>query len=197
MNALKALRFLPLLLAAVLLMPTQSAEAQDLHPSRLMSPLGLTRAMVGDAYVKVHYSRPYIRRRTVMGDLVPFGSVWRTGANAGTEITTTSDLMVGGEKLPAGTYTIFTVPGEQSWMIHFSPQLNMWATGRYDVNATPRFTPDIYDPEQDVLRVSAPVTMLEEDVDPFTIDLEKQDDGSVHLVLSWEKTSVRTPITAM
>lgn len=181
---MKALRFLPFLLIAALFAPVQSTDAQDLHPSRRLSPLGITRAMVGDAYVKVHYSRPYIRRRAVMGELVPFGEVWRTGANEGTELTTTGDLMVGGEMLPAGTYTIFTVPNETSWMIHFSPQVNLWAMGGYDA-------------EQDVLRVSAPVTMLDEDVDPFTIELEGQDDGSAHLVLSWEKTSVRTPITAM
>jgi hypothetical protein len=194
----KLLRFLPLLLVAALLAPVESAEAQDLHESRRLSPVGLARTIVGDAYVKVHYGQPYIRNRTVfgMGDdaLVPYGQVWRTGANEGTEITTTEDIMVGGEMLPAGTYTLFTMPGETEWAVHFSPQLNLWATGRLDRSATPMFERNVYDPEQDVLRVSAEVMMLDEEVDPFTIELEAQDDGSVHMIMSWAQTSVRVPL---
>jgi len=107
--------------AAALLAPA-IAPAQDLHPSRRPSPMGMARIMLdGDAYVRVVYGRPYKRgRENIFGSteskaLVPYGERWRTGANEATEITVTKDVLVGGKKLAAGTYSLCTTPGADGW----------------------------------------------------------------------------------
>ncbi|HSG08649.1 MAG TPA: DUF2911 domain-containing protein [Longimicrobiales bacterium] len=174
------------------------ASAQDLHPSRRPSPVGIAKLLMGDTYVKVTYGRPYMRGRAVFGAagdsttyLVPFGEVWRTGANEATELTTTGPLMVAGKRLEAGTYSIFTVPGATSWSIRFSPELGLDGTNRMD-EATGRFVPG-YDPEGDVLRVDVPTHTTDEVVDQFTVALDRTAQGA-DLVLSWERTEVRVPL---
>jgi hypothetical protein len=177
------------------------ASAQDLHPSRRPSPVGIAKRHVGDVYVKVTYGRPYMRGRDIFGPpgdtityLVPFGEVWRTGANEATELTTTGALMVGGSRLEAGTYAIFTEPGPDSWSIHVSPQLGLDGTNRFD-EATGEFVPG-YDPEQDVLRLDVPTDRTDDVVDQFTIELDGTSTGA-DLVLSWERTRIRIPIAAV
>ena len=180
---------------------TEVVEAQDLHPSRRPSPVGIAKTHLGDTYVKVVYNRPYMRNREIFGTnteektfLVPFGELWRTGANEATEITTTGALSMAGQRLEAGTYSIFTVPGPEEWAIHISPQLGLDGTGR--LSADGNFTPNVYDSSQDVLTFSVASGMIDEEVDQFTISLEPVDAGA-HLVLSWEKTEVRIPISAL
>lgn len=191
----------PLLLAFVLpLAPVDGASAQDLHPSRRLSPIGIAKTHVGPTYVKVTYGRPYVRGREIFGDpsggeefLVPFGQLWRTGANEATEITLTGPLLVAGQRLEAGTYSIFTVPGPESWSIRFSPQLGLDGTGMLDP-ATGEFTADAYDEGRDVLRVEAPARTTEEVTDPFTIEFEPSAEGA-DMVLRWEHTEVRLPLS--
>ena len=103
---------LAVFLVLVTLMPAASAAAQDLHPSRLASPVGIAKTFLGDTYLKVTYGRPYVRNRAIFGDpadgntyLVPFGETWRTGANEATEITITSPLMVAGQQLVGAPLT--------------------------------------------------------------------------------------------
>lgn len=184
------------LLTATLALPVAS-EAQDLHPSRRPSPLGLSRTTVGETYIKVHYGRPYQRGRDNIfgtkesGALVPFGEIWRTGANEATEITFTSDVAIGDQKLPAGTYSLFTTPGAETWQIHFNSKLGMSGTGMFQDG---KFTPvDIA--ASNVLSVSVPVAMLAEDakVDQFTISFEPIEGGTA-MVLRWVRTEVRVPI---
>ncbi len=188
-----------LLSLACLLVVAPPAQAQDLHPTRRLSPVGIAKTQLGDAYVKVTYGRPYVRNRSIFGAnndsttyLVPFGQLWRTGANEATEITLTAPLMVAGNRLEAGTYAVFTEPDATAWTIHFSPQLGLDGTGHLDP-VTGDFTPNVYDPAQDVLVVTVPSGTLEEPVDPFTISFEPVD-GGAHLVLRWEKTEVRVPL---
>lgn len=83
------------------------------------SPLCKTEQKVGLSTVSIEYSRPSIRNRKVFGELVPFGKVWRTGANMATKITITDDITVEGKKLPKGTYSLFTVPDEEEWDVIF------------------------------------------------------------------------------
>lgn len=193
------LRLLPLAFVALLAGPVE-ALAQDLHPSRRPSPIGIARTHVGDTYVKVTYGRPYMRNRDIFGTpndtatyLVPWGEVWRTGANEATELTTTGPITVAGQRLPAGTYSIFTVPGRDTWSIRFSPILGLDGTNRFD-EATEEFVPG-YDESRDVLRVDVPAGTSAEDVDQFTMELERTAAGA-DLVLSWERTEVRVPIAA-
>lgn len=174
------------------------ASAQDLHPSRRPSPIGIAKTHVGDAYVKVTYGRPYMRGRAIFGAsddettyLVPFGEVWRTGANEATEITVTEDVLLGGEQLEAGTYAIFTEPNADSWVIHISPHLGLDGTGNFNP-ATQTFTP-VFDPADDVLTLNVAPTQLDEEVDQFTIDFEDAGAGA-DLVLRWEMTEIRIPV---
>jgi hypothetical protein len=186
------------LVAATLTLPA-GADAQDLHPSRRPSPLGLARTTVGETYIKVHYGRPYQRGRDNIfgtkesGALVPFGEVWRTGANEATEITITNDVTVAGKELPAGTYTLFTTPGAETWQVHFNSKLGMSGTGMFQDG---KFTPvDLA--ATNVLSVEVPVTTLGEDakVDQFTIAFEAVEGGTT-MVLRWIRTEVRVPIGA-
>jgi hypothetical protein len=182
------------LLALVLLLPTL-AGAQDLHPSRRPSPMGMARITVGDTYMFVVYSRPYKRGRdNIFGAeeseaLVPYGKLWRTGANAATQITFTHSVKVGGKPLAAGTYSLFTTPGETEWAVHFNSELGLSSTGRF---ADGEFTPvDL--PASDVLVVTVPSRSVEEEVDQFTISFEATD-GGADLLLTWITTQIRVPI---
>ena len=174
-----------------------TSVAQDLHPSRRPSPMGMARITLDDTYVRVVYSRPYKRgRENVFGTeeseaLVPYGKVWRTGANEGTEITVTGDVTIGGKKLPAGTYSLLTTPGEDSWKIHFNSALGLSGTGIFKDG---KFTAlDL--PQTDVLVVEAVVGSLDEEVDQFTIALDGTDTGA-DLCFRWIKTEVCVPVTA-
>ncbi|MDX1675730.1 MAG: DUF2911 domain-containing protein [Longimicrobiales bacterium] len=185
---------LTLALAAALLAPG-AATAQN-EEDRRLSPVGIARTHVGDAYVKVTYGRPYMRDRQIFGPdtthLVPFDRLWRTGANEATELTITGPIRVGGTLLDAGTYSLFTVPGASSWEVHVSPQLGLDGTGRLDP-ATGEFTPNVYDPDRNVASFSVEPSRTDEPVDPFTMMFEPADTGA-DLVLRWERTEVRIPV---
>lgn len=174
------------------------AAAQDLHSSRRPSPMGTARITLADTYVRVVYSRPYKRGRDTIfgtedsGALVPYGKIWRTGANEATEITATGDLLVGGAELAAGTYSIFTTPGETTWQIHFNSSLGLSGTGSFNPE-TRKFVPaDL--PATDVLVLEAEAGSLEEEVDQFTIALEPTDQGA-KMCLRWITTEVCLPVS--
>lgn len=184
-------------LVAALTLPAPLA-AQDLHPSRRPSPMGMARTMLGDTYVSVVYSRPYERgRENIFGTkdseaLVPYGEIWRTGANEATQITLTGDVKVAGQALPAGTYSLFTTPGADSWKIHFNSRLGLSGGGIFENG---EFTPvDLS--QSDALTVTVPSKTLPEDekVDQLTISFDKTDAGA-DMVLRWIRTEVRVPIT--
>jgi hypothetical protein len=190
---LRPVAFIALALTGLLDM----ADAQDLHPSRRPSPMGMARITLDDTYVRVVYSRPYKRgRENIFGSkeseaLVPYGEIWRTGANEGTEITVTGDVTIGGKKLSAGTYSLLTTPGEDSWKIHFNSALGLSGTGIFKDG---KFTAlDL--PQTDVLVVEAVVGSLDEEVDQFTIALDGTDTGA-DLCFRWIKTEVCVPVTA-
>lgn len=172
--------------------------AQDLHPSRRPSPMGMARIMLGDdTYVRVVYGRPYKRGRDNIfgtkesGAVVPYGERWRTGANEATEITVTRDVLLAGRKLAAGTYSLFTTPGPETWTVHFNSRLGLDGTG---VFANDTFTPVDLGPT-DVLVVSVPARPLPADreVDQLTFEFEKTGTGA-DMVLRWIRTEVRLPI---
>jgi hypothetical protein len=100
-------------------------------------------------------------------------------------------MNVGGMRLDAGTYAVFTVPGADEWEIRVSPQLGLDGTGSLDA-ATGQFTADVYDPERDVAVFTVPAEPADDVVDPFTMEFESTDRGA-DLVLRWERTEVRIP----
>lgn len=183
---------------ALLIICNDAASAQDLHPSRRPSPIGIAKTQIGDSYVKVTYGRPYMRGREIFGAnsgdatfLVPFGEVWRTGANEATEITFTEPLDVDGQRLEAGTYAVFTVPDRDAWEIRFSSQLGLDGTARQNPE-TGAFE-EAYDPSHDVLTIDVPVRRLDDPIDQFTMSFDGSDAGA-DLVMSWEHTEVRIPL---
>jgi hypothetical protein len=157
----------------VFLFVQQYSTAQDAIKPRL-SPLEIVTLKYEDTYVKVTYGRPHKKGREIFGNLVPFGKVWRTGANEATEITFTNDVYINGKRLDAGTYTIFTIPEENEWTVIFNSELGQW--GAYN-----------YDPDKNVLEIKAEVEQLDITYEPFTIEFQLQDDKA-NLLMMWDKT---------
>lgn len=195
MRAQSRVLFVVLALVALAAGFAGSVAAQDLHPSRRPSPMGMARISVDDTYMRVVYSRPYKRgRENIFGTgeseaLVPFGKIWRTGANEGTEITFTGDVTFGGEKLEAGTYTLFTTPGAESWAVHVNSKLGFSGTGMY---VDGKFTPvDL--PATDVVVVKTEPGTLDEEVDQLTFTWKKAE-GGADICLQWITTEVCVPV---
>lgn len=186
------------LATAAAVLPNPGA-AQDLHPSRRPSPMGMARTTVGDTYISVVYSRPYKRGRdNIFGTeeseaLVPYGKIWRTGANEATQMTVTDDVMIFDQKLPAGTYSIFTTPGPDSWTIHFNTKLGLSGTGFFDP-VEQKFEAVDLGPT-DLVVVTATPGVLEEEVDQLTFAFDEADEGA-DMCLRWITTEVCVPIAA-
>ena len=155
--------------------------------SERMSPLDSLTFQVGGATVKVCYGRPSARGRTMIGgENVPYGEVWRTGANETTKIRTPVPLSIAGVTVPAGTYALYTVPGKESWQIVVNRAWEQWGHERY-------YTDEVK--AQDVGRGMVPVEPTGEHVEKFTIRAEPAGDA-VSLVLEWENTRVKIPVRA-
>jgi len=157
-----------------------SALAQvELKPR--VSPLAIVSIRYKEAYLKIVYSQPQKRGREIFGKVVPFGQIWRTGANEATEITITQDILVKGTTLKAGTYSIFTIPDKEKWIIIFNRNLGQWGSYNYDQKA-------------DVLRIEVPVKNVQDLVyEPFTIRIDQKTD-SAEIFLLWDKTQVSFPV---
>lgn len=135
---------------------------------------------VSDKAVRVTYGRPQLKGRSV-SELAPAGEVWRTGANEAVEITFYKDTNVGGTDIKAGTYSLFTIPGDGEWTVILNSNLNQWGAYSYDKKA-------------DVARVKATATVAGESLDAFSIAFNEVD-GGAHLVMAWGTTRVALPIT--
>jgi hypothetical protein len=160
-------------------MPAEKPNQQS--PNRAaaapLSPPGQATFKFADGkQITVDYSRPSIRGRKIMGGLVPYDRVWRTGANAATTLTTQGDLTFGSVKVPAGKYTIYTIPGEKSWTVIINRQTGQWGTQ--------------YDQSQDLGRVNVTPATLPQPVEQFTISFENRGADAGVMKLDWEKTSV-------
>jgi hypothetical protein len=135
---------------------------------------------ISDKAVRVIYSRPQLKGRS-MEELAPAGKVWRTGANEAAEITFFKGATIGGQKVDAGTYALFTIPGEKGWTVILNKNLNQW--GSY-----------FYDKAGDVARVDAKVSTGSESLEAFSVTFQDVDNG-VHMVMGWGTTRVAVPIS--
>lgn len=142
----------------------------------------------GDLSVHVFYNRPSKRGREIFGGLVPYGKVWRTGANEATIFETTKDLTFDGKMLKAGKYTLWALPNPQAWTIIFNTEVGQWGIN-FNGEAN-------RDPNNDVLAVEAPVLIQEKEFEQFTISVEKSDEEH-ELVFIWDKTLVAVPFTVV
>lgn len=146
------------------------------------SPFQKIEQKVGLTDVTLEYSRPSMRGREIFGNLVPFGKLWRTGANNNTIINFGSDVTIGGKALKAGSYAVFTVPNKSSWDVIFYSDTNNWGT------------PKTLDESKVVAKVSAEVYNLPMDIETFTISFDDLTNDSAMLGIMWEKAYVAVKI---
>ncbi|MDO1450275.1 DUF2911 domain-containing protein [Rhodocytophaga aerolata] len=134
------------------------------------------------AIIRVTYSRPARNGRVIFGKLVPFGEPWRTGANEATEIKFYQDVELSGKRVKAGSYSLFTIPGEKEWTIVLNADLDYW--GAYSYNA-----------DKDIVRVMAPATKLNNQVENFAIQFEAKGVNKGVMRFAWEQTMIEVPFT--
>lgn len=130
---------------------------------------------------RVIYSRPQKNNRTVFGDLVEYGKIWRLGANEATEIELFRDVKINGKKLAKGKYTMYAVVNQNSWTMIFNKETNTWGAFKYDAT-------------KDALRIDVPVEKTKDIVEAFTILFEKTTTG-INLVTLWEDVRIGLPIS--
>jgi hypothetical protein len=148
------------------------------------SPLALIKMRYKDAYVRLTYSQPHKNGREVFGKLVPYGQVWRTGANDATEITTTRDIQFGPQVLKAGTYSLFTIPEKDKWTIIVNSEVGLW--GAYN-----------YNEKLDVMRFEAPVEKIKNVVyEPLTMQFDQKNEIA-SLLIMWDDVRISVPVKFM
>jgi hypothetical protein len=145
------------------------------------SPHETTKATIDGATISVEYGRPSVRGRKIMGELVPYGKVWRTGADQATTLTTDKELQIGGTSVAAGKYTLYTLPGESDWQLIVNRQTGQWGTE--------------YDQKQDLARIPLKKTAPSAPVEQLTISIDKNPAGGGVLKIAWENTELTAPIT--
>src|SRR5712672_3181178 len=151
--------------------------------SKYTSPPASVAATIGGNPINIEYYAPSMHGRKVMGGLVPFGAVWCTGANWATKITTQADLQMGDLKLPAGSYSIWTLPSAKEWTLIINKQ-----TGQFHLN---------YDSSRDFGRTKMTLKTLDAPVETFKIDLRSDGGNKGTLALLWETTEASIPFTAV
>lgn len=164
---------------AALLLTATTASAQlgmppDSPPAKLVQVIGLSE-------VTVEYCRPGVKGREVFGAMLPYGDVWRTGANASTKVTFDRDVDFGGEPVPAGTYALYTIPEAKSWTVILSRKTDLWGAGGYTQ-------------DDDLLRVTADVRKLKQSVESFTIDFQGFHINGADLRMAWDDVEVSVPV---
>ena len=131
--------------------------------------------------ITIDYSRPSMRGRTIFGGLVPWGQVWRTGANAATTMKTDVDLTIGGASVPAGTYTLYTIPEEKKWTLIINKETGQWGTK--------------YDQAQDLARVEMKLAKpAAAPVEQFTIGFDQNGAAKAVLKLEWADTLAKVDV---
>ena len=163
--------------AALLVFQLAAAvSAQQLDLPR-PSPKATVTQTVGVTEVSIHYNQPGVKGRTIWGELVPYGEVWRTGANENTTITFGTPVKIGGTELPAGTYGLQTIPTQDQWTVIFSKDAELWGAFNYK-------------PEHDALRIQVKPRPAAEPVERMRFTIENATDNAAEVVLAWEKLEV-------
>lgn len=166
------------LLTGTILIATMNLSAQDLP---VPSPSAEVEQRVGLTDVKITYSRPSVKDRKIFGGLVPYDKMWRTGANKATAMSFSTDVEIAGNKLAAGTYAIFTIPGENEWEIIFNNNTEQWGTSAHK-------------DEEDVLKVKVK-SQTAEFTESMLFYFDHLRDESATINLQWEKTKVSIPVS--
>lgn len=167
-------------IAALFLLLAGTTHAQ-LAPR--LSPESKVEQKVGLTDISVKYSRPGKRDRVIFGDVVPYGEIWRTGANENTVITFSDPVVFGKDTLKAGTYSLYTKPAKDSWEVIFYSDFSNWGT------------PEEWNEAKVALRVTTKTIALKDVVETFTIAIETIQSSGATLTLAWDKTQVAVPFT--
>lgn len=170
--------FLSAICAAAMLM----ADAQQLKTPQ-PSTTQTIKQEFGLGSIELSYSRPNMKGRKIFGDLVPYGKVWRTGANAATTVTFSDEVMIGGVKVPAGKYGLLSIPGESEWTLIITRQLDVTS-------------PAAYKQENDVVRVQVKPLAMTMSRETFTMQIANITDNGCEIQLSWDRTAVALPVSA-
>lgn len=164
------------IIALAMFIASFSIEAQVKVPQA--SPKSTVIQTVGLTDVEIEYSRPSAKGRVIFGDLVPFGKVWRAGANANTTISFSDDVVINGATLKKGKYALYVTPKTNDWEIFFYSDTNNWGT------------PEKWDDAKVALKATVKTELLNRNVETFTIGINNTDNNFANLELSWEKTLV-------
>ncbi len=146
------------------------------------SPSATLTQVVGLTEFEISYSRPSMRDRKIFGELVPYDKLWRTGANANTTISFNNDIVFGDQRVKAGKYAIFTIPGEGKWQIFLYSDTDNWGV------------PQKWNEDKIMAKVNIEVTSVDYMIESFTIDFNNFTKTSAHLILKWENTAIHIPI---
>lgn len=166
-----------LFLCAGFLSYSLAAQIQVPQPS----PFSKLEQVVGLTNVTLEYSRPGMRGRTIFGGLVPYGEKWRTGANSNTTISFDTKVSIDGKELPAGTYAIYTIPGEQEWEVIFYKDASNWGL------------PEEWDESKVALKTTAELFELPFDMETFTISIDEIQNDAATLNFIWDNTVAMLP----
>ena len=161
-----------------------SAFVENIFAKRL-SPKDTVKFELNDLELKVFYNRPFKKNRDIFGALVPFNEVWRTGANEATTFETNKPLEVAGMPLPAGKYTLWTVPKDSVWTVIFNTKQYSWGV---DSEMKP-----MWDPNYDALNIEVPVHDLKNPVEQFTIAFDNSTDN-LSSTMAWDVVKVSVPL---
>jgi hypothetical protein len=155
-----------------------TAQEQQKAP---LSPAGTATFTFADGKtITIDYSRPSMRTRKIFGGLVPYGQVWRTGANSATSLKTDVNLTIGGASVPAGSYTLYTIPEEKKWTLIINKQTGQWGTD--------------YDEKQDLARVEMKLSKNASPTEQFTIGFDQTGATSAVLKLDWADTTAKVEV---
>lgn len=169
-----------IVLGALYCMPLV-ASAQIRTPAA--SPTATLTQQVGLTDVKITYSRPSTRGRIIFGGLVPYGEIWRTGANSATKISFSDAVTIEGNKVPAGEYALYTIPEKEQWTIILHKNTGYWGTGGPN-----------YNKDEEAARFVVKSHQLGESVNSFTIGLTDMTLSTANVEIAWEKTAVKFQI---
>ncbi|MCC3152260.1 DUF2911 domain-containing protein [Hymenobacter sp. BT770] len=173
--------FVSLLASGLLLAPAVQAQTKLTAPP--LSPGTHIRQSFSTSYIDLTYSRPSLRGRVAFGNLVPNGTVWRTGANTITKVRFGEEVKINGQTVPAGAYALLTIPDAKEWTFILNRDTAQWGTYEYKQAL-------------DVLRVKAKPTKLAAPVETMSLTVENMRPNAADLVVIWDRTQVALPITA-
>ena len=167
-----------LLLAVSLFCSITFAQVRTPQPS----PKAKISQVVGMTDFTIEYARPSKRGRAIVGNLIRFGELWRTGANKNTTIEFSDTIMIKGKEIPSGKYAIYTLPNENSWVLYFYSKTDSWGV------------PKEWEESKIALSITLPVQRIDKEVETFTIDISDIKSSGANINLSWENTLISLPV---